>query len=215
LISENLRGNKMGGFNSGRHGGKRTTSDMRPLDVRVLKRAKRLTPGKTFAWSWTRFDETVARINVHVDTKRVVLNYRQSWRGGEWRDCCNTVYLDWTPCHYGGQRVWWRCPAVGCGRRVAVLYSGKDAYACRHCLGLGYRSQRETETDLAARRANRVRDRLGWARGILHLPGGRPKGMHWETYARLLTEHTEHLNAALGGFGRQLGALQDRLRRLR
>ena len=29
----------MGGYNSGRHGGKRTTDDMHPLDIRKINRA--------------------------------------------------------------------------------------------------------------------------------------------------------------------------------
>ena len=36
----------MGGFNSGRHGGKRTTADMRALDVRKIQRDGLLTPGR-------------------------------------------------------------------------------------------------------------------------------------------------------------------------
>jgi hypothetical protein len=34
------------------------------------------------------------------------------------------VLLEWTRCHYGGERAWFRCPVIGCGRRVAILYGG-------------------------------------------------------------------------------------------
>jgi hypothetical protein len=50
-----------------------------------------------------------------------VLDYRQRSRGGEWQNATYPARLDWTPCHFGGERAWWRCPAVGCGRRVALL----------------------------------------------------------------------------------------------
>jgi len=35
----------MGGYNSGRHGGKRTTNDMHVLDIRKIARAGLLKPG--------------------------------------------------------------------------------------------------------------------------------------------------------------------------
>lgn len=205
----------MGGSTSGRRDGKNTTSDMLSLDVRRLKREGLLTPGQSFAWTWTRNSETVARINIRVNDDSAHLSYRQSWRGEAWRDCSNNVLIEWTACNYGGDRAWWRCPVASCRRRVAVLYSGRGMYACRHCLGLAYCSQRESPSDLAARRANKVRDRLGWERGILNMPGDRPKGMHWKTYLRLVLEHANSTNAALCGWGRQLGAVEDRLRRLR
>ena len=44
--------------------------------------------------------------------------------------------------------------------------------------------------DRAARRADRIRDRLGWPGGILEGSGwGKPKGMHWRTYERMSDEH--------------------------
>lgn len=195
----------MGGSNSGRRGGKLTTNDMRSLDVRRLKREGLLIPGRSFAWTWTRDNETMARVNIRVNDESAHLTYLQSWRGEPWRDCSNILKIDWTACNFGGCRAWWRCPVFGCDRRVAVLYSGRGVYACRHCLALAYRSQRESSSDLAARRANKIRDRLGWARGILNMPGGRPKGMHWKTYLCLLQEHTDCTNAALKGWADSLG----------
>jgi hypothetical protein len=42
-----------------------------------------------------------------------------------------SVVLDWTPCNYAGARCWFICPARGCSRRVAVLYSS-SMFMCRH-----------------------------------------------------------------------------------
>ena len=44
-----------------------------------------------------------------------------------------------TPCHFGGQRFWFRCQ---CGRRVGRLYlpPGQQAFRCRHCFNLTYLS---------------------------------------------------------------------------
>ena len=114
----------MGGYSSGRHGGKRTTNDMHVLDIRKIARAELLKPGCSFSWQWTRGGEKIASIGLRTETDRVVLNYRSRSNGDEWQDMNYPVYLAWSGCNYGGQRTWWLCPAAGCGRRVAVLFGG-------------------------------------------------------------------------------------------
>lgn len=203
----------MGGFGSGRQGGKRCTNDMLALDVRSINRAGRLTPGSWFTWQWTCNGEKTASIQLRVEADSVVLDYRNRsnhHKGGEWESMRYAVALDWTPCGFGGKRVWWRCPAVGCGRRVAVLHGGR-VFACRQCNRLAYRSQREAEDDRASRRANTIRRRLGWPAGILHGNGGKPKGMHWRTYWRLYAQHNEVQGEALAGMTAKLGLLRERL----
>ena len=203
----------MGGFGSGRHGGGRCTDDMRPLDVRKINRAGVLTPGRWFNWQWTCNDEVTASIGLRVEADRVVLNYRNQNRhhnGGEWEPMNYAVLLDWTSCGFGGRRVWWRCPAVGCGRRVAVLYGGR-LFVCRQCNRLAYRSQREADDDRATRRADKLRDRLGWEPGILNGDGGKPKGMHWRTYWRLYSQHNNACARVLVGIGARLDLLRERI----
>lgn len=194
----------MGGFGSGRKWGKQTTDEMWRLDVRCLARDGYLKPGKTFQWQWRNNGETIASIDLTVEIDQVWLQYKLRERGGEWEDMCFPVSLEMTPCHMGGERVWWRCPTVGCGRRVAVLYGGR-MYACRRCLRLAYRCQREVEYDRAARRADTLRDKLGWSAGILSGSGMKPKGMHWSTFERLCSEHDVHVNRSLGGVARRFG----------
>ena len=195
----------MGGMGSGRRyqGGKDTTDDYRALDVRRLQRDGLLAAGKSFGWSWTRNGEKVASINVRTETARVILDYKHRSGGGEWKSENYPVRVEWTPCNYGGSRAWFRCPAVGCGRRVAILYGG-TIFACRHCYQLAYACQRETDDDRAARRADRVRDRLGWEAGILNGEGDKPKGMHWRTYQRLTIEHDAHVGISLNIMQQQL-----------
>jgi hypothetical protein len=178
----------MGGFGSGRRGGKSVTADMWALDVRKVQRSGRLAHGQSCNWQWTSNGEPVANINIWAFADRVTLNYRQRDRGGEWQAMNYTVRLQWTPCNYGGQRAWWICPAAGCGRRVAVLYGGA-VYACRHCQRLAYRTQRESAGDRAGSRVDKIRNRLGWGPGILNGGGGKPKGMHWNTFMRLHEAH--------------------------
>lgn len=194
----------MAGFGSGRKLGKQTTDEMWRLDVRCLARSGYLKPGKAFGWHWRSNGETVASIHLEMEVGQVWLRYGQRERGGEWENMRYPVKLDMTACHMGGVRVWWRCPVAGCGRRVAVLYGGR-MYACRHCHRLAYRCQREVDYDRAARRADTLRDRLGWSAGMLTGSGDKPKGMHWSTFERLCAEHDAHVNRSLGGVARRFG----------
>lgn len=199
----------MGGFGSGRgQSGKDTTSDYRALDVRQLQRDGLLTQGRSFGWNWTRDGETVASIQVRAETDKVILNYRHKSGGSDWQPMDYPVRLDWTGCTLGGRRAWLLCPVRGCGRRVALLYiGGSGIFACRHCYKLAYASQRETRDDRAMRRADRIRDRLGWEAGILNGEGDKPKGMHWRTFNRLHAEHNDFVNASLAGMMRKFGRL--------
>ena len=192
----------MGGYGSGRQWGQATTSDMRRLDIRRLQRDGLLKPGRAFGWQWTRNGTEVASIQMRMELDRVILNYRSRSHGGEWQAMEYPVTLEWTPCHLGGRRAWFRCPARGCGRRVAILFGG-SIFACRHCHKLAYPCQRETDDDRAARRADTIRRRLGWEPGILNGEGGKPRGMHWRTFERLRAEHDANANASLLGIARR------------
>lgn len=181
----------MGGINSGRHwhwDAKSTTDDYRSIDVRRWKRDGLLKPDLFFKWQWSRHDKVIASIGVRTGSDRVTLIYRHKKGDKNWKDEKYPIFLDSTNCHLGGERPWFLCPARGCGRRVAILYGG-DIFACRRCYQLAYQSQRETDYDRAARRADKIRGKLGWEPGILNITGGRPKGMHWKTFERLTYQH--------------------------
>ncbi len=168
----------MGGMGSGRRyqGGKATTSGSYPLDVRYLQRAGLMTPGRGISLNWSRNREQVASIQARPGEDRVTLSYRYKTGGADWQAMDYPVWLEWTACTLGGRRAWFRCPANGCGRRVALLYlGGAGIFACRHCYRLAYACQRETADNRAARRADRIRDRLGWQAGILNPSGSKPR----------------------------------------
>ena len=122
-------------------------------------------------------------------TFRVFLAYRYRRNGDEWENLDYPVRLDSTQCNYGGGRYWFRCPAVGCGRRVALLYLGGRYFACRHCYQLAYASQRGHPDDRLVRRADKIREKRGWEPGVLNGFGGEPKGMHKRTFDRLYLEN--------------------------
>lgn len=175
----------MGNSNSGNYGGKRTTSDMQALDVRKLLRAGQIQAERFAA-------------------EGAVLTYRGTTQ---------TLRLDWTRCNYGGKRAWWLCPIPSCGRRVAVLYAGR-VLACRHCHKLAHKSQRETPDSRAFRRANKLREQLGWVPGVIHGPGSKPKGMHWKTFWRLHAAQDAATLEALGGSNERLDKLATSLERM-
>ncbi len=132
----------MGGIGSGdwQHG-KDTTSGYRSLDVRRLQRDNLLSPGLVYTVHWTREKEDVAVIEICTQAGRLILNYKHRSPQEDWRILKYPVLLDWTDCTFGGRRAWFRCPANGCGRRVALLYLGRAGiFACRHCYRLVYNS---------------------------------------------------------------------------
>lgn len=177
----------MGGRGSGRdwhHGTKATVADLRSFDVRRWARDGLLEPGRSFGWYWTRNGERVGDIRVHVAVHDVRLDYSTRDHGGEWEPMLYPVRLLRTDCHLGGQRLWFRCPAQGCGCRVALLYGGK-VFACRHCHQLSYPSQREKIFERNQRRAHKIMMRLGWSSEDDRFLTGKPKGMHWRTYRKL------------------------------
>lgn len=196
----------MGGLGSGRHATTACTDDCLRIDARRLARDGLLKPGSARVWQWTIDGERVASVGMRADAINLHLDYRHRCNGDAWRDVAYPVALDWTRCHYGGKRAWFRCPSWRCGRRVAILYMGTyGKFACRRCYRLPYRSQRETADDRAARRAERIRARLQWEPGILNGNGDKPPWMRWRTFDRLCAEHDALVSASLVGMLHRFG----------
>ena len=71
----------------------------------------------------------------------------------EVRELDYTVNMEATPCNFGGERWWFRCPLVRggsrsgepCGRRCFKLYEppGGVYFGCRECYDLTYKSAQE------------------------------------------------------------------------
>ena len=189
----------MGGFGSGNwQSGRPTTSACRALDIRRLRHRRVLEPGLAFSWTWLINGESCGSIGIRTGSDQLILDYRHQSRGSDWRDVNIVIRLDSTPCKFGGRRLWFLCPIGRCGRRVGVLYLGSDGvFACRRCYRLAYECQRETASDRATRRADKLRERLGWEPGILNGEGDKPKGMHWATFERLTDEHDRYVNVSM------------------
>ena len=188
----------MGGLGSGRywyHSAKSTVNNYHRIDIRKWYREGLLTPGTSFNTKWLRNEEITGSIRVVAAERCVILSYRTK-HSEDWKDMNYSVDLVWTLCNLGGRRPWLICPAKNCGRRVAILYGGA-VFACRHCYQLSYPSQRENIGDRATRKADKIRERMGWEAGILNGEGLKPKGMHWKTFERLCRHHNILVNLSL------------------
>lgn len=179
----------MGGYGSGRKFGANCTEDSRSIDIRRWQREGYLATEQHLDWVWQRNGEKVASISVEFETGQLRLIYSCRKQGAEWEKLNYPVKLQTSVCYYGGVRYWFTCPLVGCGRRVALLYLGDKYFACRRCYHLAYKSQRKTANDRIIHKADKIREKLNWQRGILNPSGSKPKGMHWKTYRRLVAEH--------------------------
>jgi hypothetical protein len=176
----------MGGLGSGtwiRGDTKPKIEHLLHLDVRQLCRKKCLRPGLSFSMQWWRGDVPALTIWVDVRPLSLLFSYQYT-RGGELLNVEETVYLSWTPCHYGGKRPWLICP--GCGKRVAVLIVAASLLRCRLCLDLKYRCQSKSPLDRARRKRVKLQKCLGAETRSRHcIPEEKPKGMHQKTFVRL------------------------------
>ena len=203
----------MGGLGSGNRwvSGRNTVESCRQIDVRRWAREGMLQPGYWGRWQWTRDGKTVASIRLRAEVGYVELSYMHTAQEGPFNDVSYPVSLETTPCRYGGTRYWFRCPARGCGRRVAILYLGGRIFACRHCYRLAYVSARENAGDRATRRADKIREQLGWEPGILNGEGGKPKWMRWRTFEELQFQANAFTSQSVQEMRRRFGLFRPDL----
>ena len=179
----------MGGYGSGRQGGRPLAEHSMRIDLNWMLRTGRVRPGGfvsgTLSWSWG--DEHAGTIGYTAimdepGAERLELAYSRG-PAGEREDVRQTIRLTHTPQHYGGKRWWMICPYRSI--RVGKLYkpSGGDRFASRNAWRLGYKSQRLAHRDRAGEALFRLQRKLGsregWDGGL-----ARPKGMWHRTYDR-------------------------------
>jgi hypothetical protein len=157
----------------------RTVEGTRKLKISELHRRGMLVPGAAGPWYWTYADDgTVTRIvrlryGTHLE---IVMEHRGETVG-------QRVRVERTACHLGGSRPWFRCH---CGRRVATLFDGGGAFACRRCLQLSYSIQREAARYRPLHRAQSLRMKLGGSGNMMAPFPDRPRYMRRTRYAQLM-----------------------------
>ena len=191
----------MGGYGSGRHGGRPTVESGLTLDLPKLLRDGHFRPacgwGGALRWTDTYSGRHIASIGYqgHLGDEdgRVRLTHTTTLLTGEKHAADYWVGLTTTPQPFGGRRWWFVCPRTG--ERVAKLHlpPGTLTFASRQAYRLGYRS------------------RLGSHEGIGEFIL-KPKGMRWATFDRELakieaaeTTVNGHTWALLQSLNRRLG----------
>lgn len=183
----------MGVFGSGRrHDGKAVTSSYLCIDVSHLKHSGVLVPGCHFS---LKFESQNSEIECETEDGQVWFYYAVL-EGDIYKDEIYSVPLTYSPGQFGGTRPWFICPYINCDKRVKKLYISQRL-GCRHCLNLSHQSKNESISDRMARKADKVRAKLGWRLGILYPEESKPKGMHEKTYQRLLQQYRQLRSIAI------------------
>lgn len=165
----------MGGYGSGQWRSRRLTVRAVPwLDIGRLRPALRsntVTPSWTESWS--RRGETIGTIGCTLLRESagpvLQLNYTVTPHGGQPESVSHRVNLESTPCHYGGVRWWFSCPARRCEKRCRFLHLSGKHFVCRQCAGLTYESRQAhgdlgTESRLLKERLEALHSRLSRTR---------------------------------------------------
>lgn len=174
------------------------------LNIHELKKKGFLKPGTNITTSWSRNGQKYASIGGTVTEKGLMMNYTVNGEA-----VCYEVPFTWTECNYGGERPWFQCPK--CYARIAVIYLKDKYFLCRKCQDLSYESQRVSDSDRMALKANRIRERLGGDAGMLNLFPDKPKGMHWKTYYELKRKAERAEMITWGKWAEDLGVLGRRI----
>jgi hypothetical protein len=192
----------MGGFGSGRYGGRPTADASLRIDLAWMIRTGRAKPGGWLSGhlTWTCGGQDAGSIGYQAimhqpGEERLELRYTRG-SGEDKEQVSQTVRLCHTVPHYGGKRWWMICPYRHI--RVGKLYlpPGGDRFASRQAWRLGYQCQRDAARDRPFERLFRLQKKLGsdrgWEAGLR-----RPKGMWNRTYDRHMERYWE-LDAECG-----------------
>lgn len=187
----------MGGYNSGRRGGRPTVEDGLTVGLPRMMARDWIRDGQAGhgVQHWSRNGERIASISYSFDMTKpesawLKLSYRVTPAGGEPRNVEQHIRLSYTSPHYGGRRWWMHCPSTG--RRIAKLHlpPGGGMFASRESWRLAYRSQRAAHRDRPFEKLFRLQRKLDSDEGWEADPY-RPKGMWRRTFDRHMERYWE------------------------
>ena len=205
----------MGGYGSGRYGGRPTVDASLKIDLAWMFRNgyARESEHRAGSMDWTRRGQPSGSIGYQAimtepGAERLELSYARG-SGNDAEQVRQTVWLCYTVPNHGGKRWWMLCPFRDI--RVGKLYlpPGGDRFASRQAYRLGYQCQREAARDRPLERLFRLQQKLGCERDVRAFPS-RPKGMWHRTYERHLKRYWELEEAA----NREFLSFVNRLSRL-
>ena len=175
----------MGGLGSGCYArdAKNTTEQYSSVNISALRKQGVLNSGDCGFVPCYWWGELTAVIASEFRGGLLVLHCFRRY-DDEWRTFSRQVGLDQTPCNFGGLRDWFLCPV--CAERVGVLYAASNTFACRHCFDLTYQSTRDNDLVRPVKKQLRTIEKLGGTGSAIP---EKPKGMHWKTYNRLVSEY--------------------------
>ncbi len=148
----------MGGYGSGRWGGRPTVENSLTLNLsRLFKsgwlKARASTRGTLrwpAAWIGDEMSPWISKVAWARQSGYMHLRWTSTdQRTGEKRECENHIALTTRPQPFGGRRWWFICPRTGRLASRLHLPCGAHTFACRRAYRLGYRSQRQTPRDRA------------------------------------------------------------------
>jgi hypothetical protein len=179
----------MGGWGSGRSGGRPIAEHCLRIDLPWMLKTRRAIEGN-HVWGtlqWNRGGEPAGSITYRAimdepGNERLELAYTRG-EGGDAERVQQTIRLTFTRPHYGGKRWWMICPYRGV--RCAKLFKpgNGDRFASRKAWRIAYQSQRGGWHDRPFDKLNRLQRKLGCPEGYEEWIR-RPKGMWRRTYER-------------------------------
>jgi hypothetical protein len=182
----------MGGYGSGRSGGRVLVENALRIDVDAMIRRGCIRPGAHLAGEMRFvFDEQELAVRFeslvgHPENSWIRLKYAIAdyWTGDE-HEIDDQIFLIGTQPPFGGMRWWFECPRSG--RRVRKLYLplGARHFRSRLAYRLAYACQCETLEDRATRRARKLCRRLGGDPDADTYPD-KPRRMRWKTYSQMM-----------------------------
>jgi len=178
--------------------GRRTVEQTRSIEIGALQRDGYFGVPKQGWRIWQREGGEI------TGTARI------EWDGTQLQIRNQLIHIGWTPCRFGGHRLWFKCV---CGRHVSTLYSPNGRpWACRQCYRLTYATRQTIPRDRQLLRAQRIRRRLGGSANMLEPFPPKPKGMHRRTYDRLRRAHDLAEQKAMMGLTQWLDRLERAVR---
>lgn len=209
----------MGGWGSGRSGGRPVAEHCLRVELPWMLKTGRIVPGAHVNWSlhWNRGGEPSGNIDYEAimdepGDERLILKFTRG-SGADKETVRQEVRLVWTQPHYGGRRWWVVCPYKGTRCTKLFLPGNGDRFASRAAWKVHYKSQRAAWHDQPFERLNRLQRKLGCREGYDEWLF-RPKGMWHRTFARHYAKF-EKLNAQCDrvwvGMAARLGVIRAKL----